>query len=34
VRLRALHFALLIPNCATQDEQKMAEALLRSIKAV
>jgi diguanylate cyclase (GGDEF)-like protein len=34
VRLHALHFALLLPNCATQDAQKTAETLLRSIKTV
>jgi diguanylate cyclase (GGDEF)-like protein len=34
VRLHAMHFALLIPNCATLDAQKMAESLLRSIRTV
>jgi diguanylate cyclase (GGDEF)-like protein len=34
VRLHALHFALLLPNCATQDARKTAETLLRSIKTV
>lgn len=34
VRLHAMHFALLIPNCATKDAQQAAESLLRSIKTV
>jgi diguanylate cyclase (GGDEF)-like protein len=34
VRLHGLHFALLIPNCATQEAQNTAETLLRSIKTV
>lgn len=34
VRLHAMHFALLIPNCATKDAQQTAESLLRSIKTV
>lgn len=33
-RLHAMHFALILPNCATVGAQKVAEALLRSIKSV
>ena len=34
VRLHAMHFALILPNCASQDAQKVAEGLLRSIKSL
>jgi len=34
VRLHAMHFALLMPNCATKDIQQVAESLLRSIKTL
>jgi diguanylate cyclase (GGDEF)-like protein len=34
VRLHAMHFALLLPNCSTKDSQQLAEGLLRSIKSV
>jgi len=33
-RLHAMHFVLLMPNCATQDAHKVAESLLRSIQSV
>lgn len=34
VRLHALHFALLVPDCSTQHAQQTAESVLSSIQAV
>ena len=34
VRLHALHFALLVPNCSTKEAQQTVEALLDSIQAL